>query len=269
MKKVFNLLILALGLNAFFACGGDDEDSVSVISVPTELRPFVGNYTITSNNPTNTFPDYSVFFFQDRQCYVKKMNGNSYDWHIEGMHTWNYDATSKILSIAGLADAQWLVTSQFEDTWSGLSLWASTQQGYVAKRNSIDYRFYFDHVNEWKCDTVKAIVSNDHYLTLNVTWMQSHDGMTKAEDIVINFDNYTSKDGWVTTEISEVPDKDMIVFDKTYWHGDYTSSNRRPDENAHIEFVHPYSFSNLYINLTVSKDGKEVYSGKFLPVEWR
>ena len=137
------ILFFAMVINTIFvACGSDgsDDDSTSITDFPSDVRPFIGKWYITKGqSPSSEFPNYEAFLFQEGKCKVVQHYQDGTKYGRENNYDnldWVYDNSTKRLVIAGLANAQWEITAQGDNTWTGLSLWGGGQQGYVAKKDT-------------------------------------------------------------------------------------------------------------------------------------
>lgn len=278
MKRTINcMLVLAMVCWGFASCGGDDDDSSPSSSdsgniTPTkpvreEIKPLLGYWSIEANDSYHyvTFPDYKIFFYQDGIC--KITDTNSKDSNVFGNKSWDYDESNKYLSIAGIAKAQWQITALSNEAWSGLALWTSGSNGYSAKRTWTSERdfanFIMRYDPKWVCDAVSlefkyykgSGYSSDSYSIV----------LPDADDLYISIGDLSR------CEINEDKDKDILTInyiDK--------KNNGEIRESANIEIVHPYSYKDVYMNVTLqdnisvtpsggtSHENKS-FSGKFIP----
>lgn len=268
MKKfqfsMFAIMIMALVCVGFASCDSDDDDNTlgrtdKIDPVKEEMKPFLGKWQIEANDYYHevTYPDYSIFFYQDGKCLVSQINNDTKNQY----YSWDYDATNKYLSIAGLANAQWQITSIGEDAWTGLALWTGGSNGYSAKKDTVTVntlKFLVYAVGTWKCDTVT-------YTGSEVSRIYSYVG--EKAPYKYRFSNvwYGNKNLNEYTEIKADKEKDVIVLD----HRELWNSNELK-KSLYLEMVHPYSYKDVYLNITVEYNSKygdvhDKWSGKFLP----
>lgn len=262
----------------FASCGGDDNDNSSetgigeiseIEPVREELIPFLGKWEIDANDYYHevTYPDYSIFFYQEGKCCVTQINNDTKNQFL----SWDYDATNKYLSIAGLAKAQWQITSIGDDAWTGLALWTGGNNGYSAKKDTSIVsllQYLLNAVGSWKCDTISATISNtvrDHFNVSRVHSYEPHDGVIRPYSYTFIHvwygDRYGNK-----TEVKADKEKDMIVLD----HKEFYWPTTELEQSLYLEMVHPYSYKHVYLNITVEYNSKyggvhDKWSGKFLP----
>ena len=163
------MLVLAMVCFGFASCGGDDDDnspsspgsgSITPIEpVREEIKPFLGYWSIEANdNHYVTFPDYDIFFYQDGICRIT--NSNSKDSNVYGTKSWDYDASNKYLSIAGIAKAQWQITALADKAWSGLALWTTGSNGYSAKKTWTSERDFANYLIKYNSNPHCSECSN-------------------------------------------------------------------------------------------------------------
>ena len=279
------LFVTALTLGAMLlcgglsSCGGDSDDGVSnppkpgeetIDPVPEKLKPFVGCWIIEHNGSnTQTNPRHNIIFFQDGKCFVQstwKQGGN------DGLHSekdglsWDFYETTKTLAVAGVTSAQWTITSIGEAAWSGVGLGSLSNVSYTAsKREDSSYMLteYF-FTKTWKCDGETAKFEKDaNYrwgCSLSVTYERvGDDGQTKTRNY--SFSNIFNIDRYITSRCDYLKDKDMIEFEFK----NTSSSGGSINQRLLLQFVHPYSYKDVYMYVTAQNHENE-WSGKFVPV---
>ena len=274
-------MAMSLPLFIMISCGGDSDDGVSnppkpgeetIDPVPEKLKPFVGCWIIEHNGSnTQTNPRHNIIFFQDGKCFVQsswKQGGN------DGLHSekdglsWDYDETTKVLAVAGVTSAQWTITSIGETAWSGVGLGSLSNVSYTAsKRENSSYlltEYFF--TKTWKCNEETAEFKQDtNYkwgCTLSATYdyvgddEQTHATKYRFTNIFENSNKY----GDITSKCDYLEDKDMMEFEYKYTGYDGSIIRR-----LLLQFVHPYSYKDVYMNVTAQIYQNE-WSGKFVPV---
>lgn len=237
--KLLTILFTTM-ISIITACGGDDDNQDGSIvsggtsSIPSDVKPYIGLWDISSNKETEEFPRYNAFFFQDKKCDVTRIGSSKYNTRT----TWSYDNASKRFVIEGYADAQWEITAQGEDSWTGLSLWGgNAQQGYVAKRDT----------------TAKNIFC---YILANSKWMSGGNVLYGNEYTGLQIDTpekeYAYSISFTSTwqeEHTYYEDKanDALVYKNIHWLRDKYAENIRGDNEVRV--VHPYSYSDCYIDV--------------------
>lgn len=287
MKKAVCFLALAALWGGMLSvsltsCGGDDDDNGGSVVIPNdepggaitkinpvkeELKPFIGNWNIKSNSYySGTFPDYSIFFFQDNKCHVSYINVNRYST----IYSWEYDSQNKYLSIAGLSSAQWQITANDDVSWSGLALWDSGSNGYTAKKDTTMqavFRYRLGMENAWTCDTIEAVYnSQKKVLNISKSYVLPDKGVgTQYGYYSFDTSILNPRDGYVTTDVYYDKEKDVLVFDKAYWSENHeTGQMDRVWRRIYIQMVHPFSYEDIYLNI-FTQSYNEKWKGKFLP----
>ena len=261
MMIAFVMAVMSVG---FASCGGDDDDeiinggSITIIEpVQERLKAFVGFWEIKANDHYHevTYPNYDILFFQDSKCVITRRNHSDNN----ELLSWDYDESNKYLSLAGEAKGQWQITSIGDDAWTGLALWYQGNNGYSAKKKSIYnvVKYHFDNA-EWMCDSVKAYIAcwTDTY---NLVVTKEHEITEKTNGDtrkVMAYYNYYMGTSFLAN-YTENKENDIIECEDSSRYSDGKTSYK-------IQIVHPYSYKDVYMNITI-KDEFGEYSGKFLP----
>lgn len=258
------MIMMVMGLLSvgFTSCSkGDNDQPLTPNTIKEELKPFIGYWQISNDSyNTSSLPDYHIFFYLDGICHITYMTNLSSDWY-----SWNYDTTTKYLSIAGLSKAQWQITSITDNAWSGLALWYSgNNNGYSANKLTMDTKELFKYIlrcrDQWICDTISAKYKKiDRYyysdekieISKLHTWISSELGTSSIEPYSIrlygnSFNCYEDKE------------KDIITVSKDQAEGD----NRIYFE---LELFHPYNYKDCYMNIKIKDKLNGDWTGKFLP----
>lgn len=288
LLQIMTIVLFGLMGIIFISCGGGDEnegtsnvapppgssensggDDETPLNVPERLKQFAGYWDIksSSSNSYVTFPDYKVFFYEDGKCEVGSTSYNSGE---NAVKTWDYDENNKYLSIAGLAKAQWQITSKSDKAWSGLALWASGSNGYSANNlTSKNFMLHFLLSKKW----VSKDVETDYIKDNSMTGFKMRDEFFVKKSFQYH-QLYSSKlyesDGYKiqlpfldeeTTKLVEDRAKDIITYSSINIEQE-VDIDKSDKSYIVINIVHPYNYENCYLNIKF-KVHDYIYTGKF------
>ena len=251
------LMMLVLAGFGFTACSSDDDDNGGTAQTPNRLRPFIGLWEIEASDYYHyeTYPNYKVFFYQDPKCEIIQINN---DKRRGDYYSWDYDESTKCLSIAGIAKGQWQITSVGNDAWSGLAMWHDGNNGYSAKKDNDIVTFLLS--KKWYCDnTIEAGLDNtgDFIVGVEYTWHDRNE-IRKESRYSFQLKNISSSPLTITEDMNN----DIIKVQKEYKPDPAKEEVRR--RYMTIEIVHPYSYKDVYLNV-FCRHYDASFSGKFVP----
>lgn len=270
MNKNLSLLLTALffavSSTYLSACGSDDDSAENggaskVAPVSEEIKPFVGLWSIKNQ---------TFFLYQDKKC--EYLNG----YYNKELHTWDYDPTSRILAISGIADAQWQVTAMSANEFSAISL-TNQRTGIVAKKDTV-----LKHIFEWIANGTwingkDTAVFNGYQKTNNTSYSSmssksitgvvvtnkyySYTSDSNGNHFEINYAIQTGGSKYREDEITSDDKADFIKFSQISY-----ESSIKPDafQESFIKFNHPYSYSGATMQLEINMlRYNSRYSGNF------
>ncbi len=269
MKKInckqMAILFSAMVINTIcVACGSDEsagnnesiDNKESATNVSSDIKPFIGLWMIKTNQTSSKdFPYYKTFLFQDKKCRAElsyKYNSQEGKTDLYDNLDWIYDKSNKRLVIAGIANAQWEITATSDLSWTGLSLWAANQIGYVAHKDTTVNSIwdYLQSCTTWSCDDV--YIDKRGYLEGVIIAGESHYYSQGTSEINILY--YDVEQDVIRREVQNVRGGLQCR-----WH-------------TIKEIYHPFSYNGMYMDVFVEygEQGKVLgnYSGRFTPA-WK
>ena len=161
---------------------------------------------------------------------------------------------------------------QYNDyQWSGICIADAEKLGYAARKDTMSYNtivYFIKKYTEWYCDSITCVFSNDgptHILNFSKQYSYiKDDELLMTGDMKLDiFRSYKS----AYNEFSEYYiindfDKETIKLVNKFVNG----GRDQVSHDLVMELVHPYSYDNIYMNLSLSMhNGSGFISGKFLP----
>ncbi len=241
----------------FTACpsSGDDEidpgteqstSDSKPLPVAEELKPFIGFWTAIGTK----YPNYEMFMFQDKKCWVRKSSNNgSYSEYGGGEYGWKfcdwiYNGNTTLLSISN--NFQCMISLIESETWMGLTVGDNQPISYTAKRERDFHKTKINDDLEFIMFGTWQNVSNSEetfFCSSGGNPRLSYDG--KSYFAPCSPARQSEEDYKFEVEYDEASDKMTVISSGAPWAD--RKGNIYLVTKYNIEIIHPYDYEHVYL----------------------